>query len=167
MDSIMLTRKLYRCEVFTEAFKIMGKLEPTGEILTALGDRQRTCIPVHDAEIVPVPAQSPLGPLAVPELIINKDNVTMVALLDAADYDDIRLQTSVTVLTAYTPAFAIQAEFHLGGELRVRDFIDGLAYDFVPVTNAKLFPLISSRMKLTDSLPFVILNTNAITMYHE
>lgn len=167
MDSLMFTRRLYRCAVFTDAFKMTGKLEPTGEILTALGDKQRTCIPIHDVEITPISAYSPLGPLAIPELIINKANVTMVAVLDAADYDDIRLQASITVLTVYTPAFAIQAEFHLGGELRTRDFIDGLAYDFLPATNAKLFPLLPSKLGPTDNLPFVILNKNAITMYHE
>ena len=72
----------------------------------------------------------------------------------------------ITVMTIYTSSFAIQGEFHLGGEMRVRDFLDGLVAEFVPVTNAKLFPLVPPKANIATNHPFVIINTNFNTMYH-
>lgn len=166
MDSLALTKRLYRCEIFTEAFRIEGRLEPMGEIVTALGDNRRTCMTVHEATITPISAHYRLGSMAAPELIINKKNVVFVALLDEADHEDIRLAPKIEVLTAYTRSYAIQGEFHLGGEMRVRDLIDTLTLDFAPVTNVKFFTLTPPKVDLSGSCPFIILNKNFIETYH-
>lgn len=166
MESLTLSRRLYRCEVFTDTFKIEGKLEPMGDIINALGDKRRDCMPIHDVTMTPISAHNPLSSIVIPGLILNKQNLAFVTLLDPSAYEDIRLQTNIAVLTAYTSSFAIQAEFHLGGEMRVRDFLDSLVAAFVAVTNAKLFPLVRPKANITTNHPFVILNTNFITMYH-
>ena len=166
MDSLALTKRLYRCEIFTEAFRIEGKLEPMGEIITALGDNRRICMTVYEATITPISAQHRLGSMAAPELVINKKNVVFVALLDKTDYEGIRLAPNIQILTAYTQSYAIQGEFHLGGEMRVRDFIDTLTLDFAPVTNVKFFTLAPPKVNLTATCPFIILNKNFIAMYH-
>jgi hypothetical protein len=166
MESLAISKRLYRCELFTDVFKIQGKLEPMGEIITALGDERRGCMPVHESIVTPVSAYNPLGTIAIPELMVKKSNLMFVTLLDKSDYEDIRLQPNVTVLTVYTSTFAIQAEFHLGGEIRVRDFIDTMISNFIAITDAKLFPLIPSKTELTVRRPFLLLNKNFITMYH-
>jgi len=104
--------------------------------------------------------------MAFSELIINKRHVVCVALLDQAYYEGIRLAPNIHVLTVYTPSFVIQGEFHLGGEMRVRDFIDSLTLDFTPVTNAKFFPSVSTKASFAPSCPFIIINKNMMAFYH-
>jgi len=166
MESLTLSKRLYRCEVFTDTFKIEGKLEPMGDIINALDDKGRDCMPIHDATMTPISAHNPLSSIVIPELILNKQNLAFITLLDPSDYEDIRLQTNIAVLTAYTSSFAIQGEFHLGGEVRVRYFLDSVVAEYVPVTNAKLFPLVPPKANIATHRPFVIINTNFITMYH-
>lgn len=166
MDSLTLSKRLYRSEIFTEELRIEGKLEPMGEIITALGDARRTCMSVYDATVTPVSAHNRLSAMAIPELTISKKHVVFVALLDPTDHEGIRLPPNIHVLTIYTQNFVIQGEFHLGGETRVRDFVDTLTLDFTPVTNARFFPLTPPKANLTASWPFIIINKNLINMYH-
>ena len=165
MDAMMLNKRLFRCEIYTESFRIEGKLEPMGEIVTALGDKRRSCMPVYDAIMTPISAHNPLNPITIPQLVINKNNVVFVSLLDPADYEDVRLAPNVVVMTVYAGPFAIRGEFHLGGEMRVRDFVDTLTLDYTPITNVRFFPLVPTKASFTPSCPFVVLNKNLISAY--
>ncbi|GEM_PF-3581740 len=166
MDTLTLSKRLYRSEIFTEGLRIEGKLEPMGEIITALGDHRRTCMTVYDTTVTPVSVHNRLSTMAIPELVINKKHVVFVALLDPSDYEGIRLPPNIHVLTVYTQNFVIQGEFHLGGEARVRDFIDSLTLDFTPMTNVRLFPSTPPKVNLAVSFPFIIINKNLMNMYH-
>lgn len=166
METLMVSQRLYRVEMFTHSFKIEGKLEPMGEVVNALNDRRRNYMPVHEATVTPIPASNPLSPFTVPELIISKQDIVFVTLLDAADYEDMRLMANISILTVYTAHFVLRAEFHMGGEMRQRDFMDATTSDFIPVTKAQCFPLIPTKTALPDQRPFVVVNKQFVSMYH-
>lgn len=166
MESLMLSRRLYRSEVYTNEFKIDGKLEPMGEVVTALSDRRRNCMTVYEATLTPISAHNPLSAVSIPEIVISKRDVAFVALLDPSDYTDIRLLTNVVPLTVYLPAFVLKAEFHMGGEMKTRDFVDAVTADFIPVTNARFFPLVQPKAAIPPSRAFVLLNKNLISAYY-
>jgi hypothetical protein len=107
-----------------------------------------------------------MGVISVGQLNLLKSRLMFVALLEESAYEEIHLQPVSRVLTAYTPTFAIQAEFHLGAEMRVTDFLEAFSAAFLPVTNVKLFPLVPPKTELAVSRPFVLLNKKFITMYH-
>jgi len=166
MSSLMLSKRLFKSEVYTNEFKVEGKLEPMGEIVTALGDKRRNCVSIYDVTMTPISAHNPLNAISVPELVISKRDIVFVCLLDSSDYTDIRLLTNIVPLTAYLPSFVLKAEFHMGGEMKTRDFVDAVTNDFIAVTNARFFPLVAPKTQPPPSRPFVLLNKNFIQLYY-
>jgi hypothetical protein len=165
MDSLMLSQRLFRVTLLTNSLKIEGKLEPMGDFINALNDPRRSYLPVHEATLSPLQAGNPLSPMTLPELIVNKQELVLVAPLDRADYSGIRLLSNVARLTVYTATYAVQAEFHMGGEMRERDLLDTVTTDFVPVTRAQVFPLVAVKTTVPSPLEFALLNRRFVHAY--
>lgn len=166
MDPLMISQRLYRVECYTNTLKIDGKLEPMGDLINAFNDPRRNYLPVHEATITALAANNPLGSVTVAQISINKKELVLVAVLDKADYEGVRLLTNVARLTVYTAAYAINAEFHMGGEMRERDLLDTLTTDFVAITQARFFPLVASRVTLPPVREFSVLNRAHVIGYH-
>ncbi len=165
MESLMVSQRLYRVTLFTSTLKIEGKLEPMGDFINALNDPRRNFLPVHEATLSPLAVGNPLSASAVPQLIVNKNEAVFVILMDRNDYSNIRLLTNVARLTMYTASYAIQAEFHLGGEMRERDLLDTVTTDFVPMTKAQFFPLVPAKTSVPSQVEFALLNRRFVHSY--
>jgi hypothetical protein len=165
MDSLMVSQRLFRVILFTPTLKIEGKLEPMGDFVNGLNDPRRNYLPVHDVTLSPVHAGNPMSAFTLPELIINKQELVLIVPLDRADYASIRLLSNVARLTMYTASFAIQADFHLGGEMRERDLLDTVTTNFVPVTKAQFFPLVPAKISVPSQVEFALLNRASVQAY--
>jgi hypothetical protein len=166
MDSLMISQRLYRVECYTPTLRIEGKLEPMGDFVNAFNDPRRGYLPIHEATVTALSAGNPLGSISVPTFTLNKKEAVMVAVMDKADYEGIRLLSNTAWMTVYTETYAIRAEFHMGGEMRERDLLDAVTNDFVPVTKARLFPLLPSRVASPPTWEFAVLNRVHVIGYH-
>ncbi len=166
MEDIAPPRRLYPSEIYTTSSRIDGQIEPLGELLSVINDDRKNYLLVHEAVTAPLLAASPLGTISAKEAILNKNDIVFFSLLSEENRAAVRLLQTVERLIVYTPSFVIRANFHLGGEMRVRDLFDTLTTTFVPVTEAQIFPLFTPKATITPTAEMLIVNKHFISFYH-
>jgi hypothetical protein len=166
MESITPPRRLYRSEIYTTSCRVDGAIDPLGELISVINDDRKNYLLVHEANTTPLFATSPLGTITTKEALLNKNDIVFLNLLSEEDRTTIRLLQTIERLIIYTPDFVIRANFHLGGEMRVRDLFDTLTTTFVPATEAQIFPLFAPKANITPTAEMLIVNKHFINLYH-
>ena len=166
MDVTRPPQKLYPAEIYTSTFKLEGEIEPLGRLIDVLNDERRQYVVVRRVTMTPLHAASPMRTITVPEMSLNSLDVVFLSLKSAEDRAEIRLLPNIERIIAYTPLFILRANFHLGGEIRVRDMIDAMRATFFPITEVTLFPTFNPKAQLPSQYDFLIANKNFMHIYH-
>jgi hypothetical protein len=161
-----IPKRLYPVRVFTATHVMQGVHQPVGSFMNALNDADSICFAVNDATFEPLAARSMLRPVSVPEAVVNKHDILFICLLDDTLQNELNMLKRVERLIAYTPAFALRGDFHLGAEAQTRDMVDAFRGQFQPVTDVTIFPLIETNVDISRQESLVIVNTHALSPYH-
>ncbi len=166
MESIAPPRRVYPSEIYTTSCRIDGEIEPFGELLSVVNDDRKNYLLVHEATTTPLLATNPLSTINTKEAFLNKQDIVFFSLLSEENRATVRLLQQIERLIIYTPYFVLRADFHLGGEMRVRDLFDAIIGTFVPATKAQIFPLFTAKAPITPTAEMVIVNKHFIHLYH-
>ncbi len=159
-------RRSYPVEIFTTSFKIEGQLEPIGHLMDALNDPERDSMLIRQATVSPLSSGGPLSSLALEEMVLSKSDALFIYLADEQDRSALSLLKRVERVIVYLPLFVIRADFHLGGETRVRDMLDSLTGTFLPITDVAIFPLFAPQVAVPTRRDLLLINKKQITFYH-
>ncbi len=66
----------------------------------------------------------------------------------------------------YTDRFVVQANMHPSGEMPVSNIFNVVGGDFLPVSDARLYPLVPTRKLPTDHAQVLIVNKHSVNFYH-
>lgn len=161
-----ITRRSYLTEVFTDTYKIEGTYQPIGQFMTAINKPDSVCLELTDASFTPLRPGSALRTIGHPQVIVNKGDVHFMGFKDDSILDDLNMLKRVIRAIAYTPAFVLRGDFHIGAEDQFVDMLDSLRGDFQPLTDVTVFPLIETQVGVARQHALVFLNTRAIELYH-
>ena len=161
-----IPKRLYPVRVYTATHAIEGMHQPAGSFMNAINEADNVCFAVNDATFQPLSAQSMLRPATVPEAVVNKHDILFICFSDDTLQNELNMLRRVERVIAYTPAFALRGDFHLGAEAQTRDMVDTFRGQFQPLTDVTIFPLIETNVSIPRNESMVIVNTLAIPLYH-
>ena len=161
-----IPKRLYPVQVYTATHVIEGEHQPVGSFMNAINEADNVCFAVNEATFTPLAAQTMLRPVSVPEVVVNKHNILFICLLDDTLQGELNMLKRVQRVIAYTSAFALRGDFHLGAEAQTRDMVDTFRGEFQPLTDVTIFPLIETRVNIVREQSMVIVNALAIQIYH-
>jgi len=159
-------RRQYPVRIYTSESILDGQLEPLGHLLDDLSDPTKTGFLLHNAQIRPLVQGSDLRPFALPQVTADKSDFHLIYLSDADDRDSLTLMVRTEMVIIYTSRFVVRGHFHMGGETRLRDFVDGLSATFLPASDAAVFPLFKPSIDIPKRYPLLLINKRQIRLYH-
>ncbi len=159
-------RKSYAVEIFTNSFKVGGQLEPVGRLMDALNNPDRDSLLIRQSTMSSLSANGPLSSFTLEEAVLSKSDVFFIYLTEQEDRSELNLFKRTEKAIIYLPLFVIRANFHLGGEMRFRDMLDTLPGTFLPITDAAIFPLFTSKVAVPNHRDLLLINKKQITLYH-
>ena len=159
-------RKSYPVEIFTNAFKVKGQLEPAGRLMDALNNPDSASMLMCRVTAFSLSTSDPLSSFALEEMVLSKNDTLFIYPTDEKDRSALSLLKRVERMIVYLPLFVIRADFHLGGETRFRDMLDTLPGTFLPITDAAIFPLFAPQVTVPSHRDLLLINKKQITLYH-
>lgn len=159
-------RRRFPTRIYTSELILDGKLEPLGHLLDDFDDPVKTGFLMHDAHISPLVAGSGLQPFTLKQVTANKTDFHLVYLSEADHRDSLTLMKRTELVIVYTSRFVIRGNFHMGGESRLRDFVDGLSGTFLGASDVTLFPLFQPAVAIPKRYPLLLINKRQIRFYH-
>jgi len=163
---MVVTRRWYRVEVFTDAYALQGTYAPVGRMLDALNREGNVSFVMSDVSFTPLDPGASLRTISVPALTLNKDQILFFTFEEGSALEEMMLRRRVERSIVYVPRFVIRGQFHLGTEDRFHDVLDAWRGQFQPITSATLYPLDEMRGSVRKTHDLIIVNTGAIQLYH-
>jgi hypothetical protein len=153
--------------LFTSGFQIQGTLHVLGVLQTFVNDDQKPSLVVYGADAMGFDVTNPAARLTQAEMIVSKKSMQLIAFPAPPPSGSITLLARGEALVMYTDKFAIAAKFHMGPDARLADFADVSLQQFIIASEAKIYPLFQSRPGFFSASPIVLIQKNAIRMYHQ
>lgn len=161
-----IQRRLYPARIYTSELILDGQMEPIGHLLDDLSDASKTGFLLRDAHIAPLTVDSDLRSFALKEVTTDKSDFHLIYLSNPDDHDGLGLMRRTELMIAYTSRFVLRGHFHMGGETRLRDFVDGISSTFLGASNATIYPLFQPSVDVPKSYPLLLINKRQIRLYH-
>ena len=152
--------------LFAANFQARGVIRSPGVLQTFLNDEQRPTLVIYNADLIGFEPANPAARVIVPELIVRKPCCSILAFDLRPNPDQILLLPRGERTAVYTDQFMVEAEFHMGADTRLIDFVDSSLQQFVGATDARIYPLFQPRAALVSSSPLIIMQKSAIRFYH-
>ena len=148
--------KTYKVEGILLDYVLRASLQPRGNLLSFMNDRNWEYIPFQDAELFPLAQDARVGGMRKEQISVNKQNLCLLSLLDPDATSDVRIPIAHRSIIFHLELFAVQGELHVTSDAPDEDLMDDL-HDYFPVTAASIYPIrpISSPPKAQVPLLFI------------
>ncbi len=157
----------YPAEVITQEYLLRGRFRPIGPMLAYLNDSERRYIQFNQATLLPFDAASPMGKLERPTVMVRKDNVVAISLLDEAGGDAAQLLVTKHKMIVYSTTFVIQGYFHMGADDVPMDVLSSSSHDFMGATDANIYPLKDVQNRPQTAAQVMLVNRHGVLFYHQ
>jgi hypothetical protein len=155
----------YQVEVILDDYLVRGELQPRGDILTYINDRNWTYVAFRNCELLPLANDSRVGAINQDLLVINKRHMCAISVLDEAQAKEVRLHEADRPLICYINQFAIQGKAHVHSEAPDEDLLDE-RQDYYALSEASIFPIRPISVAPTQKVPLLIFKRGRIQVYH-
>jgi hypothetical protein len=161
-----LPTQRHQVQILTDHFQFDGQLETVGKVLDFINDTVRDSLSLYDAHLTPLTPGSPMKGLARPFVVVRRPQIIFLYFASAETRASIRLLTRNELLVAYTSVAVCQGHFHMTAEARIGDFVEGLPGDLMPVTNARIFPLVEFPAPFPTDPDLLLVGRSRLLSYH-
>jgi hypothetical protein len=160
-----IERRAYPVKVYTATHEVRGIHTPIGNLLTAINN-EGVCFEMTDVTYTPLAPNAVLRPISVPQAVLHQDEILFIAFEEEGIAEDLTMLKRVDRLIIYTASFVLRGEMHLGAEDQIRDMLDTIRGRFQPLTEATIFPVVETQVRVSPDCDLVLLNTTSIQFYH-
>ncbi|GAB4109050.1 MAG: hypothetical protein OHK0022_61440 [Roseiflexaceae bacterium] len=138
----------HRVEIYTANLVLTGSYDMAiyRRMTDAINGEQRRYVPLRDATVAPL--ERPQQAQRVPQLLVDREDIMLVAALDEAtpppDYlppEPTRGVVPISVMI-FTGAFVMRATLHKRPDFSLADALDRQTNDYLPLTGVQIFPLL-------------------------
>ena len=156
----------HAAEILTPQFQISGQLETVGSLLTYINDAERGSVTLVNASLTPIVPKGPLQPFTRPLLMLRKTQIVLLYLSAAESRASVRPLVRRELLVAYTSLAVCRGYFHMSAEANVQEFLDLLPGELLPVTEARIFPLLRLPSPFPSEADLILLGRSHLQFYH-
>lgn len=144
-------------EAILQDYLLRGELQPRGQLVSYLNDRNWTFLPVKNAAFSALAADRRVGEIKQAASVINKSRLAALCLVEEKEVADIQLPAGTRPVIFYVAHFAIQGQLHVRPDAPDEDILDEL-HDFFPVTRATIFPMRPVAATPTRQVPLLLIS---------
>jgi hypothetical protein len=158
-------RPRWDATVITTEFQIAGQIEPIGPWLDYMNAKDKYSLPIHNARILAIGTS--VGPAPEkPLVMVNRADVCFIYLPDRNSHQTVNMLRNVKAAIAHLGPVICRAEWHMGVDATLLTFMDDLAGNFFPVTNADLHAKVALPASLPHKADLLLVNRLHVTIYH-
>lgn len=161
-----LPAEQHEVQILTTNFQFTGQLETVGDITTYINDSIRQSLSLHDAYLTPLTPGSPVRGLKRPHVVVLRPQTVFLYFASAETRAAIRKLPKRELLVAYTPIAVCRGYFHMTAESRLRDFTDVIQEPLIPVSEARIFPLIEFPAPFPTEADLLLVGLSQLQSYH-
>ena len=156
----------HEVKILTVNFQFSGQLEAVGNLATFINDAVRDSLSLYDAHLTPLTPGSPMKGFQRPHVVVRRPQVVFLHFDSAETRTSFRTLQNKELLVAYTPVAVCRGYFHMSAEARVRDFIDAIQEQLIPVTEAHIFPLVELPAAFPTETEMIMIGRSQLQSYH-
>lgn len=161
-----LPTEYHEVQILTTSFQFSGKLETLGDVSTYINDSTRQSLSLHDAYLTPLTPGSPVKGFNRPHIVVLRPQAVFLYFSSAETRAVIRKLPKKELLVAYTPLAVCRGYFHMTAEARLRDFMDVTSEALIPVSEARIFPLIEFPAPFPTEVDLLLVGLAQLESYH-
>jgi hypothetical protein len=153
-----------RVEAILQDYLLRCDLQPRGQLISFLNDKNWTNIPVKNAVLSPLAADRRVGEIKQAAASINKNRLAALSVLSEEEVAQIQLPLGERPVVFYIAQFAVQGTLHVRPDAPDEDILDDL-HDFFPVSKASIFPVRPVAAVPTRQVPLLLISRPLIQAY--
>lgn len=157
---------MFEVSILTPAYLLTGQVEEASAFLGWLNNKDKNALDLHHAESVLLDPNTSVPATAAPLVTLDKQQIIAINMISPQAQRSIKVSGRTELAVFYTPRFIIQANLHPTGDMPINRIPDVVKSNFVPVTQAKLHPLLPTRKLPSFEAAVMILNWRHIDFYH-
>lgn len=155
----------FRVEAILQDYLYKADLQPRGDLLGYLNDRNWQFIPFRNGELHVLAADRRVGAMQQELATVNKLRLTLLSVLEKEQAANIHLQITTRPAVFYFDNIAVQGKLHVPPDAPDEDLLDEL-HDFFSVSDAVVFPIRPMAVEPTREVPLLFVNRLMIQSYH-
>ena len=156
----------HEVKILTVDFQFSGQLETVGNVPTFINDAVRDSLSLYDAHLTPLTPGSPMKGFQRPHIVVRRPQIVFLHFDSAETRTSFQVLQHKELLVAYTPVAVCRGYFHMSAEARVRDFIDVVHEQLIPVTEARIFPLVELPAPFPAETEMIMIGRSQLQSYH-
>jgi hypothetical protein len=157
---------MFTVRVFTPAYLLTGQVEESNAFLGWLNNKDKNTLDLHNAEALILNPNASIPATAARLVTLDKSQVVGIDMFTPEALRAVRVSERAELAVLYTARFIIQANLHPTGDMPISRIPDVVKSNFVPVSQARLHPLLPTRQLPSLESPLLILNWRHIDFYH-
>ncbi|MCP4358239.1 MAG: hypothetical protein GY796_09520 [Chloroflexi bacterium] len=157
--------QLISVDVSTGNFLVRGEIEPRGDLIVFLNDRNRSSFPILNVQIIPNGPEYKVPTIKQTSFTVSQEHIAFLAMTSEADAQKVQFVQSYRPVVLYTNWFAIRGQLHVHGEARDDELMDPTK-DFFAVTNVSVFPIRQTTHQPQRTYPLAAVYRAGVIGYH-
>jgi len=157
---------MFSVRVLTPAYLLTGQVEESNAFLGWLNNKDKNTLDLHEVEALVLNPNASIPAVAAELVTLDKSQVVGIDMFSPEAQRAMRVPERAELAVLYTARFIIQANLHPSGEMPINRIPDVVKSNFVPVSQARLHPLLPTRRLPSLESPLLILNWRHIDFYH-
>jgi hypothetical protein len=153
-------------QILTTRFQFSGQVETVGPVANFINDPTRDNLSLYDTHLASLTPGTPLKAISRPHVVVRKSQIVLLYFTSAETRAAIRTLARRELLVAYTPLVVCRGYFHMSSEADVRDFLSLVRGDFLPITEAHIFPLVELPEPFPAEAELVMAGRSHLHFYH-
>lgn len=152
--------------VYTPAYLLTGQSESTNAFLGWLNNPNKQTIDLEEVQGLSLNPNATLVDFSQSMLTLPKRQILAIDLVSPEAQASVQLSPRAELSVLYTERFVIQANMHPTGDMPVSNIFNVVGGDFLPVSDARLHPIIPTRKLPIDHAKLLIVNKAFVDFYH-
>jgi hypothetical protein len=151
---------------YTPAYVLLGQSESTNAFLGWLNNPNKQTLDLSEVQGFCLDPIATLVDFSQPTTTLPKKQVVAIDLVSPEAQASVQLASRAELAVLYTDRFVIQANMHPSGDMPLGNIFNVVGGDFIPVSDARLYPLVPTRKLPSDSARVLVINKQSINFYH-
>ena len=156
----------YEAHILTVHFQFSGLLETVGPVDNFINDPTRDSLSLYDVRLASLRPGSPLKALSRPHVVVRKSHVVFLCFASPDVGAAVHTLAHRELLVAYTPVAVCRGHFHMPAESNIRDFLAVVPGELLPVTDARIFPLVEFPIPFPTETDLAMVGRAQLQFYH-
>jgi hypothetical protein len=151
---------------YTAAYVLIGQSESTNAFLGWLNNPNKRTLDLLEVQGLSLDPDATLTNFSQPLVTLPKNQILAIDMVSPAAQASVQMSSRAELSVLYTERFVIQANMHPSGDMPISNIFNVVGGDFLPVSDARLFPAIPTRTLPTDSARVLVVNKYFVNFYH-